>query len=198
MSACCPEVHTGFLDELPEVGDLAGSPCEAVGVVRGGQVVNRHREFGEAGLLDRPSVPHHQPTAIRAEVVAHLERLRRDHEHSARRITHELAAGGVVVSVRTVSRLLAHLGLHRRRFLDPTGENNCRSRRIQARRPGHMVHLDVKKVGVIPGFSRLAYTEALPDEKARTAIGRGARPPLSVCRGHLSSCPSSSAGREPV
>jgi hypothetical protein len=110
--------------------------------------------------------------------------------------------------VRTVSWLLAHLGLNRRRFLDPTGENNRQPRRIHARWPGHMVHLDVKKVGVIPdgggwrvhgrgseaakqsvrgrqrggrarytylhtaidGFSRLAYTEALPDEQARTAI----------------------------
>jgi hypothetical protein len=108
-----------------------------------------------------------------------------------------------------VSRHLAHLGLNRRRFLDPTGENNREPRRIHARWPDHMVHLDVKKVGIIPdgggwrvhgrgteqakqsirarkrgrkarytylrtaidGFSRLAYTEALPDEQARAAIG---------------------------
>ncbi len=111
--------------------------------------------------------------------------------------------------MRTVSRHLAHLGLNRRRFLDPTGATNRAPRRIAAHWPGHMVHLDIKKVGVIPdgggwrvhgkgseqarlaertkntgtrtgytylhsavdGFSRLAYTEALPDEKAATAIG---------------------------
>lgn len=143
-----------------------------------------------------------------------IERLRRDRKWSARRIALELAADGVTVSVRTVGRHLAHLGLNRRRFLDPTGHNNRAPRRIIARWPGHMVHLDVKKVGVIPdgggwrthgrgsdqvkqveraknavadktgtrrsytylhsavdGFSRLAYTEALPDEKAVTAIG---------------------------
>jgi transposase InsO family protein len=171
--------------------------------------VNRWRRFGEAGLADRASVPHHQPTATCAETVARIERLRRDRKFSARRIAHELAGEGITVSVRTVSRQLVHLGLNRRRFLDPTGETNRQPRKIHARWPGHMVHLDVKKVGVIPdgggwrvhgkgsqaakhsvrgrrrgerarytylhtaidGFSRLAYTEALPDEQARTAIG---------------------------
>jgi transposase InsO family protein len=170
--------------------------------------VNRHRRFGEVGLADRPSAPHRQPTACAAEVVVRIEQLRRDRKWSARRISTELAGEGITVSVRTISRHLAHLGLNRRRFLDPTGENNRAPRPIIARWPGHMVHLDVKKVGQIPdgggwrihgkgsdqdkrvargkkrgqrpryaylhsaidGFSRLAYTEALPDEKAATAI----------------------------
>ena len=171
--------------------------------------VNRHRQYGEVGLLDRPSVPSRQPTATPAAVVARIERLRRDRKWSARRIALELNAEGVVISVRTVGRHLVQLGLNHRRFLDPTGQSNRVPRRITARWPGHMVHLDVKKVGVIPdgggwrahgkgsgqarqverakvagarsgytylhsaidGYSRLAYTEALPDEKAITAIG---------------------------
>jgi transposase InsO family protein len=158
-------------------------------------------------------VPHRQPSATPAEVVARIEQLRRGHKFSARRLALELAAEGITISVRTVSRQLAHLGLNRRRFLDPTGAGNREPRRIHTRWPGHMLHLDVKKVGVIPdgggwrvhgkdsaqarqvartkirtktggtrtgytylhsaidGYSRLAYTEALPDEKARTAIG---------------------------
>ncbi|GFH01929.1 hypothetical protein MHIP_24120 [Mycolicibacterium hippocampi] len=101
------------------------------------------------------------------------------------------------------------LGLNRRRFIDPNGDLNRVPRPIVARRPGHMVHVDVKKVGRIPdgggwrvhgkgsaqakavasattagtragyvylhsavdGYSRLAYTEALDDERAVTAIG---------------------------
>jgi transposase InsO family protein len=170
--------------------------------------VIRYRRFGEAGLLDRPSVPHRQPTATAAQIVTRIEAMRRDHKWSARRIAHELAGDGVTISVRTVSRQLVHLGLNRRRFLDPTGETNRAPQHIHARWPGHMVHLDVKKVGVIPagggwrvhgrgseqakqsvrgrkrggrgrytylhtaidGYSRLAYSEALPDETARTAI----------------------------
>jgi transposase InsO family protein len=171
--------------------------------------VNRWRRHGEAGLADRPSIPHQQPSATAAEVVNRIEQLRRDRKYSARRIATELAANGIAISVRTVGRHLRHLGLNRRRFLDPTGASNRQPRRIIARWPGHMVHLDVKKTGQIPdgggwrvhgkgsdqdklarrgkprrgrarytylhsaidGYSRLAYTEALPDEKARTAIG---------------------------
>ncbi|EHY91120.1 IS481 family transposase [Saccharomonospora azurea] len=171
--------------------------------------VNRYRRFGDLGLLDRPSTPHRQPTATPGQVVARIEEMRREHKWSASRIAFELGADGVSISRRTVSRHLRRLGLHRRRFIDPTGASNRVPRRIIAHRPGHMVHLDVKKVGRIPdgggwrvhgrgsdqaravartkqrgsrtgyvylhsavdGFSRLAYTEALPDEKARTAIG---------------------------
>ncbi len=93
------------------------------------------------------------------------------------------------------------------------GENNRKPGKIIARWPGHMVHLDVKKVGRIPdgggwrihgrdsdqakvasraksagarrgyvyvhsvvdGFSRLAYTEPLGDEKGATAAAFLAR-----------------------
>ncbi|WP_433711128.1 IS481 family transposase [Nocardia sp. CA-084685] len=171
--------------------------------------VNRFRRYGELGLLDRSSVPRRQPTATTAEVIVRIEQMRRERKWSARRIASELAIEGLSVSVRTVSRHLARLGLNRRRFLDPGGEINRAPRRIIARRPGHMVHVDIKKVGRIPdgggwrthgrgsdhakavarakthgtrtgyvflhtavdGYSRLAYTEALPDEKATTAIG---------------------------
>lgn len=169
----------------------------------------RSREHGELGLLDRPSIPYHQPTATPAETVKRIETRRRAHKWSAARIAHEPAADDITISARTVSRHLAHLGLNRRRFLDPSGETNCQPRRTIARSPGHMVHVDIKKVGRIPdggswrvhgrgsdqakkvervkttgaragyvylhsavdGFSRLAYTEVLADEKASTAIG---------------------------
>lgn len=136
-----------------------------------------------------------------------IEKMRRDKKWSARRIAHELQCDSIDIAVRTVTRQLQNLGLNRRRFIDPTGENNRPPRKIVAQRPGHMVHVDVKKVGRIPdgggwrahgrgsaqakvastakkrgakagyvylhsavdGFSRLAYTEALGDEKAVTA-----------------------------
>lgn len=40
--------------------------------------------------------------------------------------------------------------LSRRKFIDPSGESNREPRQIIARRPGHMVHIDMKKVGRIP------------------------------------------------
>ena len=175
--------------------------------------VNRFRRYGELGLHDRSSTPHHSPTATRAEVVAQIEIWRREKKWSATRITYELAEQGIGINRRTVTRHLTRLGLGRRRFLDPCGENNREPGNIVARWPGHMVHLDVKKVGRIPdgggwrihgrnsdqnravdrakaagarrgyvymhsivdGFSRLAYTEPLDDEKGKTAAAFLAR-----------------------
>lgn len=112
--------------------------------------------------------------------------------------------------LRTVGRWLHRLGISRIRDLTPSGEQLRRPRqRIQAARPGRMVHLDVKKLGritdgggwrahgryseaaraskrrgrigyiylhsAIDGFTRLAYTEALADEKATTTNGFFAR-----------------------
>ncbi|MDC0769280.1 IS481 family transposase [Streptomyces sp. HD] len=170
--------------------------------------VNRHRRYGDLGLLDRSSTPNRQPTATPHEVIAKVEAMRTSHKWSASQIAFELTQAGISISRRTVTRHLANLGLNRRRFIDPTGETNREPRKIVARWPGHMVHVDVKKVGRIPdgggwwahgrdsqqarkaasrkkkterggyvylhsavdGYSRLAYTEALSDEKATTAI----------------------------
>lgn len=142
--------------------------------------MDRYRRFGEAGPVDRPSAPHRQPTATPAAVVVRIERLRRERKWSARRIAPELGAEGTAVSVRTVGRHLAHLGFNRRRFPDPTGENNHAPRRIVARWPGHMVDLDVKKVGVIPdgggwGVHGLASEQAEQVERAKhTGTGKTA------------------------
>ena len=135
--------------------------------------------------------------------------MRREHKWSAARITFELNEAGTSISRRTVSRLLAQLGLNRRQFIDPDGESNRKPQTIVAKRPGHMIHVDVKKVGRIPdgggwrahgrnsdqaraaarsktttgkrgyvylhsavdGFTRMAYTEPLPDEKTATTVG---------------------------
>lgn len=169
--------------------------------------VNRYRRFGAVGLVDRSSAPDRKPTATGGDVVAQIEEVRREHKWPASRIAFELQREQVLVSRRTVTRLLGQLGLNRRRFIDPSGESNREPQKIVARRPGHMVHIDVKKAGRIPdgggwrvhgrgspeakaadrtkkgtragftylhsaidGHTRLAYTEALSDEKATTAV----------------------------
>lgn len=178
--------------------------------------VNRWRRHGDLGLIDRSSTPHHSPRATPAEVIAQIETWRRKNKWSASRITDELAARGVAMNRRTVTRHLSSLGVGQRRFLDPGGESNREPGKITARWPGHMAHLDVKKVGRIPdgggwrvhgrdsdqhraanrakapknggakagyvylhsivdGFSRLAYTEPLADEKGKTAAAFLAR-----------------------
>lgn len=71
--------------------------------------VNRYRRHGELGLVDRSSVPHHQPTATPSEVLVLIEQLRRTHKWSASRIAFELAQAGTAITRRTVSRHLAEL-----------------------------------------------------------------------------------------
>jgi transposase InsO family protein len=184
--------------------------------------VNRYRRLGEGGLYDTSSAPKARPTRTSPQVVAEIERLRREHKYSARAITAELHRQGQRISQSTVGRWLVRLGISRLRDLDPSGASNRKPvQKIIARYPGHMIHVDVKKVGRIPegggwrahgrgsdqhrasrrarqrahtknankavrtgyvylhsavdGYSRLAYTEHLPDEKAVTAIGFMAR-----------------------
>ena len=83
-------------------------------------------------------------------MIEKIETWRRDKKWSAQRITDELADLGYRINRRTVTRHLTCLGLGQRRFLDPCGDSNRQPGRITARWPGHMVHLDVKKVGRIP------------------------------------------------
>ncbi|KGM08674.1 transposase [Cellulomonas bogoriensis 69B4 = DSM 16987] len=110
----------------------------------------RYDELGEVGLLDRSSVPHASPMQMPADVVELIERLRRDHKWTVRRIHLELTRTGHRVSSATVSRWLTRRGINRRRDIDPDGSTNRSTGRITARYPGHIIHLDVKKVGRIP------------------------------------------------
>ncbi len=111
---------------------------------------HRYDALGEAGLVDRASVPHRSPTELDPGVVDLIEAWRRERKWTARQIALELRGRGHVVSVSMVGRWLVRLGISRRRDLDPDGHTNRRGRKITARYPGHMVHLDVKKVGRIP------------------------------------------------
>lgn len=203
--------------------------------------VNRYRQHGELGLQDRSSTPHRQPTATSAETVAKIEQLRRNQKWSSSRIAFELTNDGIVISRRTITRHLAHLGLNRRRFIDPNGASNRKPRTIVVRCPGHQVHVDVKKVGRIPdgggwrthgrgssrarnvarrktkgvrggyvylhsavdGYSRLAYIETLPDEKASTAIGfmhraRAWSPTHGIVSASSASSPTTERATEPT
>ncbi|TDD33438.1 helix-turn-helix domain-containing protein [Saccharopolyspora elongata] len=113
--------------------------------------VNRWRRHGEVGLLVGSSAPRHQPISTPPEVVEKIETMRREHKWSTARITFELDEVGTRISRRNVSRILAQLGLNRRRFIDPDGDSNRKPQTIVAKRPGHMmIHVNVKKVGRIP------------------------------------------------
>lgn len=114
-----------------------------------GKWVARYREHGEAGLLDHSSAPVNRPTQTPEDVVERIATMRRK-KWSARRITLELRQGGVAISVATVTRWLHRLGLARLDHLDVDGQPLRAPGTITARYPGHMIHVDIKKVGRIP------------------------------------------------
>ena len=94
--------------------------------------VNRWRRHGDAGLRDRSSSPHRSPNATPAWAIEQIETWRCEHKWSAQRITDELADLGFTINRRTVTRHLTRLGLGRRRFIDPIGENNRKPGKIES------------------------------------------------------------------
>jgi transposase InsO family protein len=160
----------------------------------------RFREHGEAGLVDRPPVAHHQPRKTPPDRVVAICALRRLH------LTAAEIAEVLSMPISTVSAVLLREGLGKRSRLAPPEPAN----RYERRAPGELVHIDIKKLGriVVPGHavtgnrrqragrtrigqpgrrylgtagwefvhvaiddcSRLAYAEVLPDETAASAI----------------------------
>jgi transposase InsO family protein len=103
----------------------------------------RYRLEGEAGLEDRSSrprsCPHQTPARLERRVIA----LRQ-----SRRIGPARLAGIVGLPPATVHRILVRHGMNRLRWMDRSTGRVIR--RIHTDRPGELVHIDVKKLAVIP------------------------------------------------
>jgi transposase InsO family protein len=101
--------------------------------------VERFLAEGEAGLLDRSSAPRSIPRRTpedRVEVIAALRRLR---------MTAAEIAFCLGMALSTVSAVLTRIGLGKLSRLEPPGPAN----RYERRRPGELLHVDVKKLGRI-------------------------------------------------
>lgn len=104
----------------------------------------RWRADGESGLQDRSSRPQRSPRRTPPGVERRVERLRRREQLGPLRIAHRLG-----MAASTVYRILCRLGLRRLRWLDrPTGQV---IRRYEHAHAGDLLHMDVKKLGRIPG-----------------------------------------------
>ncbi len=146
---------------------------------------------GDVGLEDRSSRPHRCPTQTSRFVEKRVCRLRRSKKWGPVMIS--LHTG---VPSSTVWKILERNGMNRLAWIDrPTGQV---IRRYERDHPGELIHLDIKKVGKIPpgggwrvrgrgqvkprrvGYtylhvavddhSRVAYVEALDNEKAETLV----------------------------
>ena len=102
--------------------------------------VGRYLAEGEAGLLDRSSAPHRQPTRTDEQRVLAIAALRR------LRFTGPEIAEVLGMALSTVSGILTRIGMGRlgRLGLEP-------AERYERQRPGELIHIDVKKLGRIQG-----------------------------------------------
>jgi transposase InsO family protein len=137
----CPKSRRLIVLRVGEEGWSLAAAAEAAGVSErtAAKWVARWRAEGEAGLLDRSSAPRRRPTRLAADRVAAIEALRR------LRMTAAEIAECLSMALSTVSRWLRRIGLGRLSRLAPPEPAN----RYERRRPGELVHLDVKKLGRI-------------------------------------------------
>lgn len=197
MHANAPLTPTGrrILCERIEKGRPIAHIAGEMGVSRqtASKWWNRYLDEGDAGLVDRRSVPHRSPNRLCQRTERRIIGLRVNRRWGPARIAGHL---GLVCS--TVWRVLVRYGLSRLRYLDPSSGRVIR--RYERAVPGELLHVDVKKFGKIPtgggwrtrgrqgagprqkvGYTylhsavddhtRLAYSEFLTDETASTAIG---------------------------
>ncbi len=138
----CPKSRHLLVDRI-EGGWPLTSAAEAAGVSErtAAKWLARWRAEGEEGLLDRSSAPKARPTRLPADRVKAIEALRR------LRMTAAEIAECLGLALSTVSRWLRRIGLGRLSRLQPPEPPN----RYERKRPGELIHVDVKKLGRIYG-----------------------------------------------
>lgn len=99
----------------------------------------RFRAEGLEGLVDRSSAPRTSPNQLPADRVAVIAGLRQ------LRMTAAEIAECLRMPISTVSSILLRIGLGKRSRLEPPEPPN----RYERRHPGELLHIDIKKLGVI-------------------------------------------------
>ncbi len=188
-ASTCPHSRALLVKRVLDEGLTPKAAAAALGVsVRSVyKWLARFRAQGPAGLLDRPSRARHIPHRLGAPWVDLIARLRREHRMTGAQIARRLRLPRSTVAAR-----LKRLGMNRLKLLEPPAP----ARRYERKRPGELVHLDVKKLARIqrPGHrvtgdrrdstsgagwefvhiaivdhSRLAFVVVLHDEKTHSA-----------------------------
>jgi transposase InsO family protein len=176
-----------FIAQRVRAGETVAAVARAFSICQ--RTARKWVQRAAAGeLTDRSCRPHRSPRAISAAVMVEIQRLRQ------LRWTGAQIADVVQVSRATVARTLAQFGLGRLEALHarPT------LMRYEWRRPGQLLHLDIKKLGrighvghritgdrhgqargigwefvhvCVDDCSRVAYAEVLADEQGPTVAG---------------------------
>jgi len=137
----CPKSRRLLVERILGEGWSLTAAAAAAGVSErtARKWVARFRAEGEVGLLDRSSAPKRIPHRTPAERVEAIKALRR------LRMTAAEISEALSMALSTVSLWLKRVGLGKRSRLEPPEPPN----RYERRRPGELVHVDVKKLGRI-------------------------------------------------
>jgi transposase InsO family protein len=137
----CPKSRRLLVTRIEEEGWSLMVAAEAAGISERSarKWLGRWRAEGEAGLADRSSAPRRVPSRLGADRVEAIEALRR------LRMTAAEIAEVLGMALSTVSRWLARIGLGKRSRLEPPEPPN----RYERKRPGELIHVDIKKLGRI-------------------------------------------------
>jgi len=137
----CPNSRRLIVKRVNDEGWSLAAAAEAAGVSErtAAKWLARWHAEGAAGLADRSSAPRRRPTRLPADRVKAIEALRR------LRMTAAEIAECLSMALSTVSRWLRRIGLGKRSRLEPPEPPN----RYERKRPGELVHVDVKKLGRI-------------------------------------------------
>jgi len=161
-----PKGRLRMVGRVLERGWSLAAAAEAAGVSERtcSKWVARYRIDGEAGLVDRSSapnsIPHRTPDEL-VEVIVLLRRLR---------MTGAEIAFCLAMAVSTVSAVLLRVGLGKLSRLEPPEPPN----RYERRHPGELIHIDVKKLGVITGIGHRITGERRTQQANRRERRRGA------------------------
>jgi transposase InsO family protein/transposase-like protein len=142
--------------EAAAAAEVSGRTCS--------KWVARYLAEGDAGLLDRSSAPGwipHRTPEDRVEVIVALRRLR---------MTGAEIAFCLGMALSTVSAVLARVGLGKLSRLEPPEPPN----RYERRHAGELLHVDVKKLGVITGTGHRITGRRDSQNANRRARRRGA------------------------
>jgi transposase InsO family protein len=137
----CPNSRRLIVQRVTEEGWSLAAAAEAAGVSErtAAKWLARWRADGATGLRDRSSAPKLRPTQLPFERLQAIEALRR------LRMTAAEIAECLGMALSTVSRWLKRIGLGKRSRLEPPEPPN----RYERKRPGELIHVDIKKLGRI-------------------------------------------------
>jgi len=164
----CPSSRKLLCQRVLEAGWTIARAAGAAGCSErtASKWLKRYRE-GDHELQDRSSRPRRSPTRLSEERVRVIETLRR------LRMTAAEIAEILELPLSTVSAWLKRLGLGRRSRLEPPEPPN----RYERRRPGELVHVDIKRLGRIRGAghrvtgSRASQTKTRREGRLRDVAG---------------------------